>query len=71
MSSVMDNNRTIDLPARSNSIEQFFAVSVPQTEDTVVEALLARLVHRSSIPEGFDRQTLLRLDSEAWGVDED
>jgi hypothetical protein len=42
---------------------------VPEAEEEQV--LLKRLIVRSTASNGFDRATLLRLDSEAWGAAED
>jgi hypothetical protein len=40
--------------------------AVPDSE--LARALLQRLVARSTAVNGFDRATLLRLDTEAWGA---
>jgi hypothetical protein len=46
-----------------------YVVVPPQTQEQ--SELLARLIERARNPVGFDRETLLRLDADAWGVTEE
>lgn len=54
-------------PHASNTGERFVGtVVVP--DDGLAQALLERLVARSNIAEGFDRETLKDLNRRAWGI---
>ena len=35
---------------------------------TVAQALLERLIYRTTTANGIDRETLLNLDTEGWGI---
>jgi hypothetical protein len=38
------------------------------SDRTVAEALLERLIFKTTTANGIDRETLLNLDNEAWGI---